>query len=80
MNLYPNPVQDQLHVEFNLAKRGTITFHVIDASGRKIKTARQDGWFGSNNMSLNVSDLREGWYHLQLIHGGKAISTRFLKL
>jgi hypothetical protein len=80
INLYPNPVKDQMHVQYNLEIRGTVTLHVIDGAGRKVKTIRQEGRFGPNTLTWNVSDLKEGLYHLQMIHKGKRTHTQFLKL
>lgn len=80
LHLYPNPVQDQLHIQYHLEFRGDVTLHAIDSSGRKVKSAHQEGRFGPNTMIWNVSDLKEGLYHLQMIHKGERIHTKFLKL
>ena len=80
LNLYPNPVQDMMHIHFNLAFRGSVTLHVIDSSGRKVKSMQQEGRFGSNAYTWNVSDLKEGMYQLQMVHKGERIHARFLKL
>jgi len=78
--LYPNPVQEQLHIQYNLEFRGAVTLQVIDGSGRTLKSLRQEGMFGSNVATMNVSDLKEGMYHLQMIHKGKRIHGSFLKI
>ncbi len=78
--LFPNPVQDQLHIRYNLALRGAVNLHVIDSSGRKVKSVRKEGRFGPNALSIEVSDLKEGLYYLQMIQRGEQISSRFLKL
>ncbi len=80
VKLYPNPVQDVAHIEFSLKFRGSVTLHVIDSSGRKVKSVRQEGSFGVNSFTWNVSDLKEGLYHLQMVHQGERIHTQFLKL
>jgi len=80
LHLYPNPVQDQLHIQYHLEFRGDVTLHAIDSSGRKVKSVHQEGRFGPNTLTWNVSDLKEGLYHLQMIHKGERIHTRFLKL
>jgi len=78
--IYPNPVQDMLHIQFNLESRGAITLHVIDGAGRRLKSVHLEGMFGPNTTILDVSDLMEGVYHLQMIHRGEKMHSSFLKL
>jgi hypothetical protein len=69
-----------LHIQYNLEIRGAVSLHVIDGSGRKLKSIRQEGIFGPNTTSFDVSDLESGMYHLQMIHQGKRMHSSFLKL
>lgn len=78
--LYPNPVDDLLYIRYNLEIRGAVSLHVVDGSGRKLKSVREDGVFGPNTTSLDVSELKEGMYHLQMIHRGERMHSSFLKL
>ncbi|MEA3460976.1 MAG: DUF1501 domain-containing protein, partial [Bacteroidota bacterium] len=78
--LYPNPVQDLLYIQYNLEIRGALSLHVIDGAGRRLKSVQQEGMFGPNATTLDVSDLKEGMYHLQMIHRGRRMHSSFLKL
>lgn len=80
LHLYPNPVQSQLFVQYQLERRGEVTLHVIDQAGRKIKSSSQEGQFGPNTLTWDVSGLKEGLYHLQMIHRGESFTSKFLKL
>jgi len=80
LHIYPNPVQDMLHIQYNLEFRGALNLHVIDGAGRRFKSVQQEGVFGPNATTLDVSDLKEGMYHLQMIHRGKRMHSSFLKL
>jgi len=80
VHLFPNPAEDVIHVQYHLGFRGRVTLHVIDGAGRKVKSVQQEGKFGPNTFSWDVSGLKEGIYHLQMIHQGKRTHTRFLKL
>ncbi len=80
LQLYPNPVADLARVQFTLERRGKATLHVIDSSGRTVHTVQQEGIYGSNSASLEVSDLRPGVYQLLLLQNGNRFSTKFLKL
>lgn len=78
--LYPNPVADMMQVEFQLLDRGTVTMHVIDASGRKVKSMSAECNYGTNRVGWDLSGLRTGMYQLQWICNGKTRASRFLKL
>jgi uncharacterized protein (DUF1501 family) len=78
--LYPNPVRDMLYIQYHLEFRGALSLHVIDGAGRRLKSVQQEGMFGPNATTLDVSDLKEGMYHLQMIHRGKRMHSSFLKL
>ncbi len=78
--LYPNPAQDQIHIQYNLEFRGPVALHVIDGAGRKVKSVQQEGAFGPNRFTWNISGLEAGLYHLQMVHKGTRIHSRFLKL
>ncbi|RLD93908.1 MAG: hypothetical protein DRJ29_07430 [Bacteroidetes bacterium] len=80
LQLYPNPVKDMLHIQYNLEFRGATSLHIIDGAGRRLKSVQQEGVFGPNATTLDVSDLKEGMYHLQMIHRGKRMHSSFLKL
>ncbi len=78
--IYPNPVAEMAHVQFNLSRRGDVIIHVIDGSGRKVKTISREGRFGPNSLSLDVSDLNAGIYQLLMLQKEKRIISKFLKL
>jgi hypothetical protein len=80
MHLYPNPVDQVIHLQYQLALRGRVTLHILDSSGRKVRTTHLEGVFGANNYSWSVSGLKAGMYHLQMIHPGGSMSRKFLKL
>jgi hypothetical protein len=80
LHLFPNPVQDLIHVEYHLGFRGSVTLHVIDGSGRKVKSVHQEGRFGHNTLTWDMSDLKEGIYHLQMVHQGNRTHSKFIKL
>ncbi len=80
LQLYPNPVKDLLNIQYNLEFRGSLSLHVVDGAGRRLKSVQQEGVFGPNATTLDVSDLKEGMYHLQMVHRGKRMHASFLKL
>jgi uncharacterized protein (DUF1501 family) len=80
LKLYPNPVKDLLHIQYQLEFRGAVNLQVLDSAGRTVLSLKQEGLFGPNTVSLDVSPLKEGIYHLHMIHKGKRTHGSFMKL
>lgn len=80
LHLFPNPVHDQLQVQFNLPARGSATIQVLDSAGRKVRSSKYDGKFGTNTHSMELSGLDAGMYILRMQYKGKNYSNRFMKL
>lgn len=80
LHLFPNPVSEQLGVEFQLTGRGRVTLHIMDNSGRRVKTVVMEGVYGTNQYRWNLSDLKPGSYHIQLVSPGAVRTGKFLKL
>lgn len=80
LHLFPNPATDQINIQFNLELMGNVTINVIDNSGRRVKTFQKEGRFGVNTMIWNISDLKEGIYHVEMVSKAGRIQGRFLKM
>jgi len=63
---YPNPANDFMHVQWDMAGGATQEIQLIDALGRTIKTLQV-----TNNGTISTSDLSNGIYYLK----GKNIKT-----
>jgi hypothetical protein len=61
INIYPNPVVENLHIELDGEKE--ITVSLYDISGRKLNIFPQNRF---NKMVLNISGLKEGIYLLKV--------------
>jgi hypothetical protein len=57
-----------------------VNLQVLDSAGRTVLSLKQEGLFGPNTVSLDVSPLKEGIYHLHMIHKGKRTHGSFMKL
>ncbi len=80
LHLYPNPVADQMNIQYNLPSRGKVTLRILDSAGRQVQSSSNAGHFGTNNRSWDVTGLTPGMYFLQMNHNGKTMGSRFLKL
>jgi PKD repeat protein len=70
INVYPNPTSNQLTVDTEL-KLSKIT--IIDITGKMIMTTK------GNTNTINVADLSDGIYFIQLITEEITITKKFVK-
>jgi len=72
LSIYPNPVNDILHI--NLASQNASDqIGIIDVMGKKI--LEQTG----NSAAINVANLQQGMYVLQIASGAKTYRQKFVK-
>jgi hypothetical protein len=64
-NIFPNPAQDQLTVNYYLNKNEEITFEIIDLLGKKVKSLVVFNSSGNNTIDLDISELPSANYVLQ---------------
>lgn len=81
LNVYPNPVSDQLTVEMNAEKATQVNISVIDMTGRMVinegvKTFGQ----GTNNIGIDVAHLVQGSYVLRLLQDNAVKTIKFDKM
>ncbi|MBC8753914.1 T9SS type A sorting domain-containing protein [Kordia sp. YSTF-M3] len=67
--IYPNPVQDQLHIQTNSRPKDYTIFSVV---GKEIIT-------GKFNASLDVSQLKAGIYFIKINTENGSVTKRFIK-
>lgn len=73
---YPNPFSGQTIFPYEIKKSGQVSFHVIDLSGKVIRTVNEGIKSpGKYTLTLNADRLVNGIYYLQMITD-KQISTR----
>jgi len=71
--IYPNPVEDILHINSNTQSEYLINF--FDASGKLIETQ----WISGDEHSMDVSHFKAGIYFLQAGVGVKQRTIRMVK-
>ena len=80
LNLYPNPVQDQATVDFNLATNGTVQLQVFNLNGQVVQqVTSKDLQAGANKLVFDVQDLPRGTYILRLQSENFSETTKFIK-
>jgi hypothetical protein len=75
IHIWPNPVKDQLNVNFSNARCGMYVVELIDANGSVKHSQLYEDQKLQNGISINVSDCLPGNYILRLLYGSQ-ITTR----
>jgi len=81
VSCYPNPSNGQFVVEMNTEKATELTINIFDLSGRNVFTQIQIANAGTNNISINASNLANGTYVLQMINseGKRFVNTLIIQ-
>jgi hypothetical protein len=74
--LYPNPVEDVLHLSFNNALQGTIQIQIITLEGQVLQQANHNN---SNTATLSVAGLPYGLYLCKASNGISSQTIKFIK-
>lgn len=79
LNIFPNPVDDVLNVAINSQESGSFDLQIYNLLGQMVKAEKLDLQTGNQQKSINLSDLTEGTYFLQLSNGEKLTSRKVVK-
>lgn len=66
LNVYPNPVIDQLNISGSGLDLGNKTIQIFDASGKLISSTTQH--YVGDNLKVSTSQLQNGQYYLQILN------------
>lgn len=78
MNVFPNPVWDEVFVHTNRGISNAAQIHVLSSMGQKISLEVRS--LASNQLSLNVAHLPKGVYYLVLTEDGQPhTGKKFIK-
>lgn len=77
-NLFPNPTQGKLNIEYLSAGEDLLEMTVLDMSGRMVLTQRQTVPGGPSTFGLDVDGLGNGLYLLNVRQGDQLHQQRFM--
>ncbi len=77
LKLFPNPVNNELQVQYDAPENGTITISVLDITGRLRMQETYSGRSGGNSFRMNTSKLSAGMYIMQIRQNGSQVSKKF---
>ena len=81
IKVIPNPVTSAFHVEYVSDIDEPITIEILNASGKSLKTLKQQSIMGVNEYNLNAANLQNGYYIIRITsESGNKASVSFLKM
>ena len=78
IEIYPNPADKVLNLSFTANSNTDLLLKVSDISGRVVFEEKNSITSGSNNLSIDVSELSEGIYLLNISEGNSSLTYRVL--
>jgi hypothetical protein len=78
-NLYPNPANDQLNIDFTSLNSTHVSLRIINSLGATIKNEAVDFNQGEIHHSINVNDLSSGLYMIEMTGNTKKQTYKFVK-
>ena len=79
-SVWPNPVNDQLNVAFELQQAGRTEIMVLDMQGRVLMNEAGNFGSGASLLRLPTATLSPGLYTLRLSNGTATTAVRFVKV
>ncbi len=77
-SLYPNPSTGKINVTYNGKSTGNILLRVLDMEGRSLVSKTEQAITGINTYGLNLSNVKEGIYSLELSDGNLKKQKKFV--
>ncbi len=79
VEVFPNPFDEQLTVNFELPAAQTVFIELFDAMGRRVYGEQLQGAAGAMQHRINAPQLPAGAYVLRLSTGGESVSRQVLR-
>jgi len=77
--LYPNPVNEQLQINYETLKTGNVQVEIVDLLGKVLYQQTLTSQNGTNHAIIPVSQLSEGLYVFSLQSSDKIEIIKFIK-
>ena len=79
VSMYPNPVQGEAVISFNVNGNANVSFQVFDMTGRMVMSQNMGRLAeGSQEVRVNMSELSAGSYILRLNQGSNSSCAKFM--
>jgi hypothetical protein len=77
--LYPNPASQMATLNFNAAKESAYSLRVINSLGQSVYISEGNAFEGANAIELNLENLSNGLYIVQLVQDGSMQQVNLVK-
>lgn len=78
INLYPNPTDKIINLEFEVLREGQFSFHLFDLLGRELYSDNSNFKRGSYKKSIDISDFVNGTYSLMIVTPENSYFKKFM--
>jgi hypothetical protein len=79
ITLHPNPVTNQLHIQYESVSEAYVQLRITDIQGRLILRKTISSHYGTNDANINVEQLPQGIYICCLRNGNELATQKFIK-
>ncbi len=77
ISLYPNPADQEVNVNFNVANAGTVSIEISDLAGKSIKKILVNASAGDNLVMVDTDNLSTGMYLMNVVSGNSSKTMQF---
>ncbi len=78
VELFPNPAQDKIELQFDLAKNEKVKYSIVDLTGKKLKSDNVQVT-KSSLLTVDTKDLKDGIYFISCeFENGSSTSKKFI--
>lgn len=78
INIYPNPTDRIVNLEFEVVREGQFSFHIFDLLGRELYSDYNNFKRGSYKKSIDISDFTNGTYSFMIVTPENSYFKKFL--
>lgn len=79
LHIFPNPVNDELHISFSAQAGDDITVQLIDVTGRLVTEKQLHSIGGNQEVVIDTKLLTPGTYSVKVIYPGGQLMTKVVK-
>ncbi|MEJ2595904.1 MAG: T9SS type A sorting domain-containing protein, partial [bacterium] len=80
VNVYPNPGNDRVTLEFNLEESASVSIRFYDMSGKLISMEDEDFSTGNHRYEISTENLPRGVYHIHVLTGIRSETLKWIKV